>query len=282
MYRTLISVDDLAANLDDPAWVVVDARFDLTAPAAGEEAYLAEHIAGAVFADLERDLSAPVIPGVSGRHPLPTPEAIAATFGRLGVQDGTQVVAYDAQGAAFAARVWWLLRYIGHEEVAVLDGGWQAWLAAGGAVRSGVEHKPARDLVPRARLELVADADDVDAARHHSGRRVVDSRSADRYRGENETIDAVAGHIPGAVNLPFAANVGPDGRFRPVPELRERFRRLLADTPPEAAIFYCGSGVTAAQNLLALSHAGGGDARLYAGSWSEWITDPDRPIATGE
>jgi thiosulfate/3-mercaptopyruvate sulfurtransferase len=274
-FSTLISVADAAAHLDDPAWLFVDCRFVLGQPGAGRTAYLAGHLAGAVYADLDEDLSGPVVPGETGRHPLPEQDRFAATATWLGVGPDTQVVAYDdGSGALAAARLWWLLNWAGHDAVAVLDGGFTAWRDAGLPCVTGPQERPPGAFTGRFRNELAVGATEL------AGRTVVDSRAADRYRGENETIDPVAGHIPGARSLPFAGNLGPNGLFLGPAELRERFAAVAgADGPP---VFYCGSGVTAAQNVLAYTHAGLGMPALYPGSWSEWITDPARPVETGD
>jgi thiosulfate/3-mercaptopyruvate sulfurtransferase len=278
----LVGVDTLARHLDDPGWVVVDARFSLADPAAGERAYRAGHVPGAVYAHLDRDLSGPVVPGRTGRHPLPDPERLAATFGRLGIGPDSRVVAYDdAGGGLAAARVWWLLDWLGHEAAAVLDGGWAAWTAAGLPTRAGDEQRAARTFVGLPRPARLADAAAVAALAQDPRGRVLDARSAERFRGENETIDPVAGRIPGARSAPYTENLGPDGRFLPPAALADRYRQLLGDVEPGRVAAYCGSGVTAAQELLALRLAGFGAARLYAGSWSEWITDPARPVARG-
>ncbi len=265
MFTTLVTADEAAPHLDDPGWVFVDCRAVLGQPGAGRAAYEESHLAGAVHADLDTDLCGPVVPGVTGRHPLPGEEEFEATARRLGIGPDTQVVAYDAaNGALAAARLWWMLRWAGHDAVAVLDGG----LAAGLPLASGVERRAPGAFVGRFREAMAIDTE------HLAGQRLVDVRAAERFRGENEPIDPVAGHIPGAVSLPFAGNVTHDGRFLPAQLLRERYADL--DEP----VFYCGSGVTAAQSVLAYAHAGLGTARLYPGSWSEWITDPERPIET--
>ena len=192
-----------------------------------------------------------------------------------------QVVTYDdAGGAMAAARLWWMLRWLGHMEAAVLNGGWQRWQAGSLPVRTGIEKRPPRSFRARIRPELVVDTVDIEVARHDRGMRILDVRSAERYRGEDEPIDPVAGHIPGAISAPYLENLEADGSFIPPAALRARFLALLGETPAGRAVFYCGSGVTAAQSVLALAHAGLGEAKLYAGSWSEWITDPDRPVAT--
>jgi len=284
MYTTLISPSELISHLDDPDWAIVDCRFSLEAPDRGREDYLRAHIPGAVYAHLNDDLCAPHIPGVTGRHPLPAPERLAQTFSKWGIGPGVQVVAYDdweAASGGVAARLWWSLRWLGHQAVAVLDGGWKRWVGEGYPWRGGWETRSPRSFIPNPRPELIVSAREVEALRLDGAYRVVDSRSADRYRGENETIDPVAGHIPGAINAPYSENVGPDGLFKSREELRRRFTALLGNVPAENVIFYCGSGVTACHNLLALMHAGLGEARLYPGSWSEWITDANRPVATG-
>jgi len=280
--RTLISTEVLQQHLDDPAWVLVDCRFALEDPTRGERAYEQGHIPGALYAHLERDLTGAVIPGKTGRHPLPPVEHLAARFSAWGITATVQVVAYDDSGGSMAARLWWLLRWLGHEAVAVLDGGWPCWRVEGRPFRRGREWRSPRRFVPRPRPELVASVEDVMAALGDPHIRLIDSRSPERYRGEYEPLDPVAGHIPGAVCAPYLENLDARGRFRPAAELRQRFERILGDVPPSRAIFYCGSGVTAAHNLLALAHAGLGEARLYAGSWSEWITDPARPIERSE
>lgn len=281
VHRTLLSPEILLQQLDAPAWAILDCRASLADPQAGPAAYRAGHIAGALHAHLEEDLSGPIQPGVTGRHPLPAIEALSATLGNWGIDAGVQVVAYDDIGGAFAARLWWLLRWLGHDAVAVLDGGWQGWQAAKGPTRQGQESRAARRFEARPRPEMLADAAAVARMAADPSCRVLDARGADRYRGENESIDPVAGHIPGAISAPFAGNLGPDGRFLSPEALRERYRKLLGPGPIESKAFYCGSGVTAAHDLLALAYAGLEGARLYAGSWSEWITDPERPVAQG-
>ena len=273
---TLIDAGALHARLVDPSLVIIDARFNLLDVDAGRKAYLEAHIPGAVYAHLDEDLSGPPITD-GGRHPLPSPEAIQETFTRLGVSSDSQVVAYDQSDGGVAARAWWLLRYMGHEAVAVLDGGMQAWLAAGHGSRCGEETRPAGRFRGVARREWLITVDQVLTVG-----RLVDARDPRRYRGEHEPLDPVAGHIPGAANLFYRDCVDDDGRFLPVDDLRDQFSRTLGGTPAAEAVFYCGSGVTACHNLLALCHAGLGDGRLYAGSWSEWCSNPARPVATGE
>jgi thiosulfate/3-mercaptopyruvate sulfurtransferase len=283
-YSTLISTAELAEHLGDPGWVICDCRFDLAAPEWGREQYRQGHIPGAVYADLNEDLSAPVVPGKTGRHPLPEVEALVRKLSEWGISAGVQVVAYDnypEKAVTGAARLWWLLRWLGHDNVAVLDGAWMAWQQEGRVVSDTIEHANPGKFVPHPRNEMTASSRQVEAWRLDAAYRVFDSRNPDRYRGENETIDPVAGHVPGAISAPFTLNSLPDGHFQAKEALQRRFRKLLGDIPAGNAVFYCGSGVTAAYNLLALDHAGLGLGRLYAGSWSEWITDPSRPVALG-
>lgn len=276
MNETLISSRALNDLLSEPGIVIVDCRFDLTDPAAGRRRYLEGHIPGAVYADLETDLCGPVGPD-TGRHPLPEAERIQEVFSRLGIDNHMQVVAYDDMSGAFAARLWWMLRYMGHDASVVLDGGWQDWLAHGFAVEEG-------DIRPRPGEFRGAPRPDwlLEIVEIASLSCLVDCRDPVRYRGENEPVDPVAGHIPGAVNYFWQRNLDETGRFRDPADLRRDLLSVLGDTPPEEAGFYCGSGVTACHNLLAAVHAGLGMPRLYAGSWSQWCADPDRPVATGE
>ncbi len=280
-YQTLISVAELQQHLGNPDWAIVDCRFSLNDPDRGRRDYLAAHIPGAVYAHLDKDLAGLVVPGQTGRHPLPPVNLFVHTLSQWGIDARVQVVVYDDLGGAFAARLWWMLRWVGHDNVAVLDGGWPHWQQAGYPVRSGVEERPRRTFSARLRPELLVEVTEVAAAARGAGACVMDARSPERYRGENETIDPVAGRIPGAISAPYADNLGPDGLFLPPAELQARYEKLLGEARPAQAIVYCGSGVTAAHNLLAMAHAGLGDGRLYAGSWSEWITNRDRPITTG-
>ena len=274
---TLVNARQLAGRLADPDWLVVDCRAELSDREAGVRAWRAGHIPGAIHADLERDLSAPVTPA-TGRHPLPPIKTFAATLSRWGVNGNTQVIAYDAGNSAYAARLWWMLRYVGHDAVAVLDGGLAAWLAAGHPVSDAVAtRRPAR-FVAKPRPEMVCDAAGVAEALAR-GELVVDVRGTERFRGEVEPLDAVAGHVPGAVNLPFLLNLDDKCRFRPQAEIAELWRTRTGFTAGSGPICMCGSGVTACQGLLSLAIAGLPDGRLYAGSWSEWIRDAARPIA---
>lgn len=282
MFKTLISASDLAARIDDPQWVVVDCRHDLMNLAAGREGYAAGHLPHAVFADIETVLSGAKrgADGVfRGRHPLPEKEALAEALRAFGINDDTQVVAYDAHGGMFAARLWWLLRWLGHEAVAVLDGGMAAWQALGQPLSTETPVKPHGSLSVRAPFVPTVTVREVMDNLESGQRIVIDARAADRFRGENETIDPVGGHIPGARNRFFKDNLQADGRFKEADQLRAEFGALVDD--PERAIMQCGSGVTACHNLLALEVAGMPGASLYPGSWSEWVGDSSRPVAKG-
>ena len=279
-YSTLIEPAGLAALLGKQVVAVVDCRFELAASSAGREAYLKAHIPGAGFADLNKDLSVP--PGTdSGRHPLPSKEAFALVLGALGIDNGTQVVAYDQSSGAFAARFWWMLRWVGHRDVAVLDGGFDAWLAEGHVVECGAKQAPSRRFLLQAEGMRPMTSQEVLAATRQRDRLLVDARAPERYSGQVEPLDTVAGHVPGAINAPFTANLGGAGRFLPADELRRRWLQILGGKAPQKLIAMCGSGVTACHNLLALEVAGLPGASLYSGSWSEWIRDPARPVATG-
>jgi thiosulfate/3-mercaptopyruvate sulfurtransferase len=277
-YRTLISAADLAQQRQ-ANWVVLDCRHDLTNPQAGRTAYDAGHIPGALFAALDDDLAdhARAADGsFRGRHPLPTIDAFIATLRRWGVNDDSQVVAYDAQGGMFAARLWWMLRWAGHEAVAVLDGGLPAWTALGLPLATDASSPAPGNLTQRPALVRTVGAGEILV---QPQLKVLDARAPDRFRGENETLDPVGGHIPGAANRFFKDNLLPDGRFKPAGQLRSELSALVAD--PASAVMQCGSGVTACHNLLALEVAGLPGAALYPGSWSEWCSDPSRPVATG-
>jgi thiosulfate/3-mercaptopyruvate sulfurtransferase len=282
-YQTLISTDELAAHLDDPQWVVVDCRFSLADTESGQRDYLTAHIPGAVYAHLDRDLSGSVIKGQTGRHPLTSIEKAVRVFSGWGIEPDVQVVAYDDAGGALAAvRLWWMLRWLGHDQVAVLDGGWQKWLREGYPTQCGEETRSKGSFTPQPRTQMITTTQKVSDLLGKSPICIMDARTADRYRGENEMIDPVAGHIPGARNFPYPKNLTSGGTFRPAEELRQMYLDFLGDFPPEQAIFYCGSGVTSIHNILAMVHAGLPQPRLYAGSWSEWIADPARPVAVGD
>jgi thiosulfate/3-mercaptopyruvate sulfurtransferase len=286
-FKTIIDARSLLqlSAPPDPTLVLLDCRFDLNDPEAGYRAYLNGHIPGAHFADLNRDLSAPIGPK-TGRHPLPDPQVFAANMASLGIHPASQVVVYDEVNGSFAARAWWLLRWVGHPAVAVLDGGLKAWVAAGGQLAAGEQGRAPVALkvaLPAATgdAEAVVDAEQVAALLGDPRRLLVDARAAERYSGSVEPIDAVAGHIAGAVNHPFAGNLTPQGHFLPAEQLRQRWRSRLDGRSPADVVAMCGSGVTACHNLLSLEIAGLSGAKLYAGSWSEWIRDPSRPVAQG-
>jgi thiosulfate/3-mercaptopyruvate sulfurtransferase len=279
-YTTLIEADALAAVTDPAGWVLLDCRFDLANPGWGEQVFLEGHLPGAQYAHLDRDLSGPVGP-TTGRHPLPGPERLASRARSWGIGRDTQVVAYDQGNGMFAARAWWLLRWLGHERVAVLDGGLLAWSAAGGELTREIVTRAPGDLVARPDDARVVDADFVLGALAAGVIRLSDARAADRFAGHNETIDPVAGHVPGALNHPFARNLDERGRFLPAAELRRRWLETLGGRAAHEHVAMCGSGVSACHNLLALEHAGLHGSRLYAGSWSEWIRDSSRPVAMG-
>ncbi|WLI89774.1 sulfurtransferase [Massilia sp. R2A-15] len=282
MNTTLISASELAARIDDPKVIVVDCRHDLMNLEAGREAYAAGHIPGAVFGDMEHALSGAKRGAdgqFRGRHPLPERAALIETLRSWGVGNDTQVVAYDAHGGMYAARLWWLLRWVGHPAVAVLDGGMPAWQALGLPLSADTPVKARGSLAEREPLVRTVTAGEVLANIGTGERQVVDARAPDRFRGENETIDPVGGHIPGAKNRFFKDNLQADGRFKDAAQLKADFAPLFAD--PAKAVMQCGSGVTACHNLLALEVAGMPGAALYPGSWSEWCADPARPVATG-
>jgi thiosulfate/3-mercaptopyruvate sulfurtransferase len=282
-YKTIVSAAALSAA---PAhWVIVDCRHNLADSQAGRNAYIQGHIPGAYFLHLDHDLAGPVN-GKNGRHPLPDPAEFEKKLMAIGIGPETQVVAYDDAGGAYAARLWWLLRWLGHEAVAVLDGGFPQWLAGGypievgsrqplsssGAVFSTLSHPNENSWVP---VEVVME--NVQTNKYM----LVDARSPDRFRGENETIDPVGGHIPGALNRFFRLNLNEEGRFKSADQLKTEWSELLQGRAPSEIIAQCGSGVTACHNLLALEMAGLQGARLYPGSWSEWCAEPSRPIASG-
>ncbi len=282
-FRTLIQTEELAARLGDPDWVVVDCRYTLSDPEAGTGAFRRSRLPGARYLHLEDDLSGPVTES-SGRHPLPDPGRLAARLAQCGIGPQSQVVAYDDSFGSMAGRLWWMLRWLGHDAVALLDGGFQKWSRERRELESG--HPGARggagrlDTAPRRGAWV--DATEVEQALARGDSLLIDARAPERYTGEEEPFDPVAGHIPGSVNRPFEDNLDIDGTFLSPQELREAFEAILGGQPPQRAIHVCGSGVTACHNLLAMEIAGLGGSRLYPGSWSEWITDPRHPVAVGE
>jgi len=284
-HTTLISTDELGAHLrgarpTEGQWAIVDCRFDLKNDAWGREQYLAGHIPGAVYASLNADLAGERT-GANGRHPLPTVEALAATFGRLGISRDTQVIVYDQDTGLFASRLWWSLRLLGHDAVALLDGGWAKWLQEGRPATTGNQTRPPTVFMPEPRSGYRVTVAEV-AARSAGGTALlVDARGPERYEGRDETIDPVAGHIPGAANHFYKWNLSPDGTMLQPEELRAKFEALLGERAPDQVVMYCGSGVSACHNLLAMEHAGLHGTPLYVGSWSEWSSDPSRPVETG-
>lgn len=277
-HTILISTSELEQQLSNPDWVIVDCRFDLSNTSWGETAYLAEHIPKAVYAHLDRDLSGPKT-GRNGRHPLPEINEFERRVCAWGISARTQVVVYDQDNGMYASRLWWMLKYVGHEAAAVLEGGWAKWAREGRETQAGNVLREAADFVARPNAVLVLTAEAV--ARewvNNPQRRLLDARTPERYRGDVEPLDKVAGHIPGAGNRFYKENVNADGTFRPAEELRAKFLELLQDVPPEETAHYCGSGVSAAHNVLAMQVAGLPFTKLYAGSWSEWSSDAERPI----
>ena len=278
MHTTLISPELLEAHLSDSSWLIADCRYNLKDEEWGRAQYLAGHIPGAVFVGLAHDLATRRT-GANGRHPLPAPETIAATFSRLGISGSTQVIAYDQDAGAFASRLWWMLRYLGHDAVAVLDGGFARWMREGRPVRGGEDTRPAATFTPHLRRDMRVTVEQVVAQLDDPSMLLIDARSAERFAGQPDPLDIVYGHIPGARNRHYRDNVAGDGTMRPAGELKAEFERVLGGRSPDEAVMYCGSGITACYNLLAMEHAGLKGAKLFAGSWSEWEADPGRPVA---
>ena len=289
-YTTLISAAQLARLTQDqpaPPVVIFDCSFELSQPTAGHQAFLASHISNAIYANLDTVLSSHGANAASGgRHPLPTREAFAAWAASVGMTQDAQAVVYDRNGSNYCGRLWWMFKWIGHNNVAVLDGGFQAWEAFGGTVMSGSQLQelgafPAARMPVRPSAYQLVTADQVAAAVGRSTQTLIDARAAVRFRGEVEPLDSAAGHIPGALNRPFLANMGNDGLFKPAALLKSEFEALLAGREPATVVHHCGSGVSALPNLLAMEIAGLGTTALYAGSWSDWCSQPDRPAAKG-
>ena len=279
-FAPLISVQELPERLNDPDWVVFDCRFSLVDTGAGERLYREGHIPGAHYAHLDRDLSS-AVGGSTGRHPLPDPDVFVRKLGAWGVDRATRVVVYDDAGGAFAGRMWWLLRWLGHEKAALLDGGVKQWLKAGGVLSANIPQSVRKTFIADADRTRWLDTGEVGQGLSDGRILLIDARTADRFQGKQEPIDTVAGHVPGAVCRPLQLNLADDGRFLPAETLRRQFLQRLSGFKPEQAVHMCGSGVTACHNLLAMEAAGLVGSRLYAGSWSEWIRDPARPVATG-
>ena len=280
-YTTVISAEDLNSHIEDNNWVVIDCRFTLTDPGAGQRAYDEGHIPGARYMHLDDDLAAPVTSN-TGRHPLPEPGTLAKKLGELGIDNNTQVVAYDDAFGAMASRLWWLLRWLGHDKVALLDGGLPAWIRKKLPLTDDLSSIEKKTFVPSVRTNMVIDTPTMEAIVVSGENVIIDARAEERFTGEVEPLDKVAGHIPGAVNLPFEDNLDLDGTFMSREEMADLYKDLLGDKDGDQVVMMCGSGVTACHNLVAMEIAGFKGAKLYAGSWSEWITDPDHPLATGE
>jgi thiosulfate/3-mercaptopyruvate sulfurtransferase len=282
MYNTLISTDEFAAHLGDPHWVIIDCRFTLSDPTVGRAAYQNAHIPGAFYAHLDEDMAAPIGLG-TGRHPLPDPKVLSEKLCRWGVGINKQVVVYDDSFGSIAARMWWMIRWLGHPSVALMDGGYQKWVREKRPITAETWAAPSRGVCPSLpeRSQWVSAAQVLGQIGSEHGK-LFDARMEMRFTGEVDPVDPVAGHVPGAINWPFDENLDMDGTFLAPEALRETYQSLLNGTPPEQVVHMCGSGVTACHNLLAMEVAGLPGSKLYAGSWSEWIADPARPVATGE
>ncbi len=288
-YSTLVSTDTLAAHLDG-SWAIVDCRFDLQDNEWGRAQYRNAHIPGAVYASLDEDLAGPRT-GTNGRHPVPPAGVLAATFARLGIRSGdaspqhpsaaTQVVVYDQDSGLYASRLWWSLRYLGHDAVALLDGGWAKWVREGRPTRGGDESRAPQRFESRVRETMRASLPEVESRSRDAAAVLIDARGPERFEGKSEPLDRVAGHIPGAVNHFYKWNLADDGTMLPPAVLRGRFEEVLNGRSPDEAVMYCGSGVSACHNLVAMEHAGLTGTRLYPGSWSEWSSDPARAVETG-
>lgn len=282
-YTVLISTEELAQHLGAPNVVIIDCRFKLDDPAAGRQEYLASHIPGALYAHLDNDLSGPIVTGVTGRHPLPTAGDFAETLSLWGIDGDSQVIAYDTFSGVYAGRLWWMLRWMGHDKVAVLNGDFRHWLEEDRPMSSGEESRGESIFIPNVQTQMQVDADAMLANVEAQQYRVFDVRDEGRYHGDPSPMDPVPGHIPGAHSAFFGGNLDEGGRFLPVEALRARYEALLDGTAVDETIFYCGSGVSLHHNLLAMEHAGlDRGARVYIGSWSDWITDESRPVETGE
>lgn len=277
-FDTLIEVEALQDILHEDKLVIVDCRFELKNTNAGRWAYEQAHLPNAIYAHLDEDLSGEIIAGVTGRHPLPTVDVFVQTLSCWGIGNASQVVVYDDKGGAIAARLWWMLQWVGHQQVAVLNGGIQAWQAAGFECHKDTVQPQPSTFIPHVQHDLLVDATFVEKATESNTFCLLDARAAERYRGEVEPIDPIAGHIPTARSAPFIENLDADKRFLPKEILKRRFERIFQEKPTQEGIVYCGSGVTACHDLLAIKYAGLDMPRLYAGSWSDWITDKNRTV----
>jgi len=281
-FTTLISVEGLVQNLKNPDWIIIDCRFWLEDTEKGWRDYKESHVPGAVYAHLDDHLCGQIVSGETGRHPLPSPDEIADRLGSWGVDESSQVVVYDDRGGMIASRMWWMLRWLGHETVAVLDGGIPAWIAEGHPVNNDKPNPEATTFIPNIQTAMVFTAEDILLHFGDVGHLLIDSRAPERFRGEVEPIDPIAGRIPGAQNHFWSDNLTLNSHFKIKDVLRGRFSSIFGDIPSANVTFYCGSGVTGAHNVLAVAHSGLGMPRLYPGSWSHWITDSERPIVSGE
>lgn len=280
-FSTIISAEELNKNLDQDGWIIVDCRFDLMNPDGGLDSYKSNHIPGAVYAHLDEDLSSQPT-DTSGRHPLPDWSNFKKTLGAWGIDNQTQVVVYDDNLGGIAGRLWWMLRALGHDTVALLDGGWAAWVRRGYEIEDGVVTNSRKTFEGDFRGNWTVSVDRIEQSLNQSYLLLIDSRDGARYRGESEPIDAGAGHIPGALNHFFAENLDDQGKLLSPGQLKQQFESLIGNRPLEEVVVYCGSGVSACQNLIALEHAGLSGAKLYVGSWSEWSRKLDRSFNTGD
>ena len=281
-YSSLVSTEILSGQLNNPQWVVIDCRFKLTKTEQKEHEYLEAHIPGACYAHLDRDLSSPVKPGITGRHPLPDISNCVECFSKWGIGSKTQVVAYDDAGGAIAARLWWLLQWLGHEASALLDGGWQQWIEEGRDLEKGPVNHLASTFKAAHPKNWVWNVREVFANLNSEDVLLLDARNVERFQGVRETIDPIAGHIPGACNEPFQVNLDSKGLWKTPEVLHLQYLERFPELPLKKVVSYCGSGVTACHTFFALLYAGFGDTFIYPGSWSEWITDSSRPMAVGE
>ena len=279
MYSSLISPKTVNEHLEDPNWRFFDCRYVLTEPDKKQAEFAESHLPGATYAHVNHDLAAPQIQGKTGRHPLPKIAELSKTFSAWGISSSTQVVVYDDAGGAYAVRLWWMLRWLGHDAVAVMDGGWPRWVQEGRQVTTALTVLEPKKFKASPRDNWLVTAEDIKADLDNYEVRILDARNSDRFQGINETLDPVAGHIPGAVSAPFVENLDEDGNWKSKSVLRLMYEKLLSGSPAEQAVSYCGSGITACHNILAMYHAGLGDSRLYCGSWSDWIADHKRPVA---
>ena len=278
MHSSLISTQIVQDHLHNPKWRVFDCRYELAAPEKKKAEYAVSHIPGALYVHMSEDLAANHVPGKTGRHPLPSVDEITIKLSAMGIDNSMQVAVYDDAGGSHAARFWWILRWLGHDSVAVIDGGWSCWIKEKRPVSSEVLVPESKKFIASPRLNWTVTADEIYENLNNSEKCVLDARSAQRFRGENENLDPVAGHIPGAYSAPFTDNLDENENWKSKSELRQKFENILDGSPAEEAVSYCGSGITACHNILAMFYAGLGDSRLYPGSWSEWITNPDRPL----